>query len=80
MDKPGPDLVSLDEEDEKEWLWSGRIDVMIEARERDDGVRPSLIDLDAFREMVKLHEYILNITVDTPSKVADMRRKEGLDP
>ena len=52
MDKPGPDLVSIDEEDEKEWLWSGRIDVMIEARDRDDGVRPSLIDLDAFREMV----------------------------
>ena len=48
---------------------------MIEARERDDGVRPSLIDLDAFREMVQLHEYILNITVDTPSKVADMRRE-----
>ena len=40
---------------------------MIEAREREDGRRPSLIDLDAYKEMLELHEYILNITVEPPA-------------
>ena len=54
--------ISLDEFGEKrEFFPGGEIDIMIEARVRDDGKRRSLIDLDAYREMLELHNYILNI-------------------
>ena len=52
---------------------------MIEARVRDDGKRRSLIDLDAYKEMLELHNYILNIQVEPPEKYAEIRRDQGLE-
>ena len=46
---------------------------MIEARDREDGKRASLIDIDAFREMQNLHSFILNITIEPPEKYAQSR-------
>ena len=47
-------------------MWAGGFDILIEAKERDDGVRPSVIDIDAFKEMLELHEFILQIEMLTP--------------
>ena len=55
-------------------MWAGGFSVLIEAKERDDGVRPSLIDIDAYKEMVQLHEFIINMKVKTPQQVAETRR------
>lgn len=63
----GEEEVQTEEGEAQHWLAGGKIDVMIEAREREDGKRPSLIDLDAYKEMLELHEYILNITVEPPA-------------
>jgi hypothetical protein len=65
---PGPvETEVVEEEGEKrETLWAGGIDILIEAKERDDGVRPSVIDIDAFKEMLELHEFILQIEMLTP--------------
>ena len=72
-DLPGPDLGQpkkwLNEDgEERKRVWGAAIDVMIEAKDRDDGVRPSLIDLDAYKEMLELHNYILNITFEAPEQ------------
>ena len=63
---PGPVETEVVEEDERETLWAGGFDILIEAKERDDGVRPSVIDIDAFKEMLELHEFILQIEMLTP--------------
>ena len=72
-DLPGPDLgqptVWLNEDgEERKRVWGSAVDVMIEAKDRDDVVRPSLIDLDAYKEMLELHNYILNITFEAPEQ------------
>ena len=63
---PGPVETEVVEEDKRETLWAGGFDILIEAKERDDGVRPSVIDIDAFKEMLELHEFILQIEMLTP--------------
>ena len=49
---PGPIETSIEEEETREILWAGGIDLLIEAKDRDDGVRPSVIDIDAYKEML----------------------------
>ena len=51
---PGPiDTAWVEPEGEiRETIWAGGFYVLIEAQERDDGVRPSVIDIDAFKEMI----------------------------
>ena len=65
---PGPVETKTDEEEdeEREITWAGGFDLLIEAKDRDDGVRPSVIDIDAYKEMLQLHEFILNMEVETP--------------
>ena len=71
--------MSLDENgNERIILWGGQLDLMIEARNREDGKRVSLIDIDAYKEMEDLHNFILNITVEPPEKYAKRRIEEGL--
>ena len=70
----GEEDVSLDENgEERVILYGGQLDLVIEARDREDGKRASLIDIDAFREMQNLHSFILNITIEPPEKYAQSR-------
>ena len=40
--------------------------MIVEAKERDDGERRSLISLEAFQEMINFNEFVLNISTPTP--------------
>ena len=52
-DQPGPvETEIVEEEDERELLWAAGFDLLIEAKDRDDGVRASVIDIDAYKEML----------------------------
>ena len=55
------------------------MDLIIEARKRSDGVTPSLIDLEAYNEMLELHSFIINnITVEPPEDYAKKRVSQGM--
>ena len=51
---PGPVETEVPEEEDEERVitWAGGFDLLIEANDRDDGVRPSVIDIDAYKEML----------------------------